>query len=144
MATTEVGPAYRVETERLVIRCWQPQDAALAKEAIDASREYLREWMPWADTEPEPLAVIIKRLRQFRKALDDTFSENLALVVDAVVPHQRTCVNQSVETFLLHEPSRGEKADGWWIRTDDGGALLTVRRNAQLLESPDVGTIGDS
>ena len=70
MATTEVGPAYRIETERLVIRCWQPEDAKLAKEAIDASREHLREWMPWADTEPEPLALTIKRLRQFRASFD--------------------------------------------------------------------------
>ena len=70
MSAMKKGPAYRVETERLVIRCWQPQDAALGKEAIDASREHLREWMPWADTEPEPLAVTIKRLRQFRAMFD--------------------------------------------------------------------------
>lgn len=70
MSEHSKGPAYRIETERLVIRCWQPQDATLGKEAIDASREHLREWMPWADTEPEPLAVTIKRLRQFRAMFD--------------------------------------------------------------------------
>ena len=70
MSAKKKGPAYRVETERLVIRCWQPQDAALGKEAIDASREHLRAWMPWADAEPDPLAVVVKRLRQFRAMFD--------------------------------------------------------------------------
>jgi RimJ/RimL family protein N-acetyltransferase len=70
MSTERKGPAYRVETERLVIRCWQPRDARLIKEAIDTSREHLREWMPWADAEPDPLAVVIKRLRHFRAMFD--------------------------------------------------------------------------
>jgi RimJ/RimL family protein N-acetyltransferase len=70
MSTESKGPAYRVETERLVIRCWQPQDAALGKAAIDASREHLRIWMPWADTEPEQLSVMVKRVRQFRAMFD--------------------------------------------------------------------------
>ena len=40
--------AYRIVTERLVIRCWEPADAVLAKEAIDSSLDHLRPWMPWA------------------------------------------------------------------------------------------------
>ena len=70
MSAKRKGPAYRVETERLVIRCWQPQDARLLKEAVDVSRDHLREWMPWADTEPEPIDVTIKRARQFRAMFD--------------------------------------------------------------------------
>ena len=70
MSTETKGPAYRVETERLVVRCWQPQDASLGKAAIDASREHLRVWMPWADTEPEQLSVMIKRVRHFRAIFD--------------------------------------------------------------------------
>ena len=30
-------PAYRVETQRLVLRCWEPEDAPLLKRAIDES-----------------------------------------------------------------------------------------------------------
>ena len=41
-------PPYRIETERLVIRCWNPADAPLLKEAIDSSLEELQAWMPWA------------------------------------------------------------------------------------------------
>jgi RimJ/RimL family protein N-acetyltransferase len=64
------GPAYRIETERLVIRCWEPADAALLKEAVDASREHLLPWMPWAKDEPTSLQVKIERLRDFRGNFD--------------------------------------------------------------------------
>src|SRR5262249_27870811 len=47
---------YRIETERLVIRCYEPGDAALMKDAIDSSLEHLRAWMPWAEAEPQTLA----------------------------------------------------------------------------------------
>jgi RimJ/RimL family protein N-acetyltransferase len=70
MSTDTKGPAYRVETERLVIRCWQPQDAALSKEAIDASREHLRVWMPWADADPDPLNAVVNRVRRCRAMFD--------------------------------------------------------------------------
>ena len=31
------GPAYHIRTPRLLLRCWEPADASLLKEAIDAS-----------------------------------------------------------------------------------------------------------
>jgi RimJ/RimL family protein N-acetyltransferase len=64
------GPAYRIVTQRLVIRCWNPADAPLLKEAIDASLEHLRPWMPWAYDEPQELQVKVERLRQFRARFD--------------------------------------------------------------------------
>jgi RimJ/RimL family protein N-acetyltransferase len=64
------GPAYRIHTERLVIRCWDPTDAPLLKEAIDASLDHLRPWMPWAYDEPEPVQKKIDRLREFRGKFD--------------------------------------------------------------------------
>ena len=70
MAATRVGPAYRVETERLVLRCWEPRDAALLRDAIIASLEHLREWMPWANDEPVSLQAMTKRLRHFRALFD--------------------------------------------------------------------------
>lgn len=64
------GPAYRVKTRRLVLRCWEPKDAALFKRAIDASLEHLRPWMPWAADEPQDLSVKIERLRRWRGKFD--------------------------------------------------------------------------
>jgi hypothetical protein len=39
------GPAYRIHTKRLIIRCWRPKDAPLLKLAIDESLDHLRQWM---------------------------------------------------------------------------------------------------
>ena len=64
------GPAYRVETARTVIRCWNPADAPLLKAAVDASVEHLRPWMPWADQEPTDLQAKIDLLRRFRGRFD--------------------------------------------------------------------------
>jgi len=68
--TEKRGPAYRVETNRLVIRCWEPEDAERLKDAIDASLEHLRAWMPWANDEPESVAEKTARLRMFRGRFD--------------------------------------------------------------------------
>jgi RimJ/RimL family protein N-acetyltransferase len=67
------GPpaAYRIETERLVIRCWDPADAPLLKEALDSSLEHLRPFMEWAHDEPQPVEKKAELLRSFR-ALYDT------------------------------------------------------------------------
>lgn len=62
--------AYRIETERLVIRCYNPSDVFLLKSAIEESIEHLRPWMPWASNEPEELQVKIDRLRMFRGEFD--------------------------------------------------------------------------
>lgn len=67
---TSHRPAYRVQTARLVLRCWEPSDASSLKTAIDASLDHLRPWMPWARDEPEGLQAKVERLRQFRGRFD--------------------------------------------------------------------------
>lgn len=42
----------RIETERLVIRAWKPEDAPLLHAAVTASTEHLRPWMEWIAFEP--------------------------------------------------------------------------------------------
>lgn len=64
------GPAYRICTPRLVIRCWQPAGAPLLQAAITASLEHLLPWMPWAHDEPEDLQTKVERLRRFRGHFD--------------------------------------------------------------------------
>jgi RimJ/RimL family protein N-acetyltransferase len=64
------GPAYRIRTRRLVIRCWDPADAPLAKAAIDASLDHLRPWMPWAVDEPKDVQAKVDLLRHFRGEFD--------------------------------------------------------------------------
>ena len=54
---------YRIVTERLVLRCYDPMDAPLLKAAIDGSLEHLRAWMPWAYNDPVPVSDMAERLR---------------------------------------------------------------------------------
>ena len=42
-----LAKTYRIETERLVIRCYEPGDASKLHEAIIRSLDHLRPWLPW-------------------------------------------------------------------------------------------------
>ncbi|MBI3933848.1 MAG: GNAT family N-acetyltransferase [Acidobacteria bacterium] len=64
------GPAYRIETRRLLLRCWNPEDAPMVVAAIEASLDHLQPWMDWAQQEPEGLEAKAERLRKFRGAFD--------------------------------------------------------------------------
>ena len=70
MSHIYLGPAYRIESERLVIRCYDPKDAILLQKSVQESVEHLRPWMPWVKSEPEKLKVKIERLRVFRADFD--------------------------------------------------------------------------
>jgi RimJ/RimL family protein N-acetyltransferase len=64
------GPAYRIQTERLVIRCWNPGDVHLLREAIASSIDHLLPWMPWAVDEPRELQAQLDTLRLWRSKFD--------------------------------------------------------------------------
>ena len=54
-----------------MIRCWEPHDAPLLKDAVDRSRDHLWPWMPWTPAEPEDVRVVVDRLRTFRAQFDN-------------------------------------------------------------------------
>jgi RimJ/RimL family protein N-acetyltransferase len=62
--------AYRIQTARLVVRCWNPADAPLLKAAIDASIDHLLPWMPWASLEPTEVDAKIALIRNWRAEFD--------------------------------------------------------------------------
>jgi RimJ/RimL family protein N-acetyltransferase len=64
------GPAYRVQTPRLVIRCWMPEDAPRLKAAVEQSLDHLLPWMPWAHQEPTGLQAKVDFLRRVRGQFD--------------------------------------------------------------------------
>jgi RimJ/RimL family protein N-acetyltransferase len=71
MSTLSIShPAYRIETERLVIRCWDPQDAALMQKATAESKEHLLPFMPWAADEPQTVEQKVDLARRFRGLFD--------------------------------------------------------------------------
>jgi RimJ/RimL family protein N-acetyltransferase len=64
------NPAYRIETARLVVRCYEPTDATLLAESVTENVEHLKPWMPWAHAEPEPFEVKVARVKRFRGMFD--------------------------------------------------------------------------
>ena len=111
MIEKKIFPAYRIHTSRLLIRCWDPADAVLLKDAIDASRDHLSPWMPWAQGDPEPLEPIIERLRTWRGKFDldldyvyGIFSSDESAVIGSTGLHTRV------------GPSALEI--GYWIHSD--------------------------
>lgn len=65
-----LGPAYRIETSRLVLRCWSPRDAPALEASVHESLEHLRPWMTFVQSEPEPIAQKVARLRRWRADFD--------------------------------------------------------------------------
>ncbi len=109
MSYTYLGPAYRIESERLVIRCYNPKDALHLQKAIQESLEHLRPWMPWVRDEPEELKVKIERLRLFRADFDlsknyvyGVFDPNETELVGGTGLHPRVGLNAFEIGYWIH------------------------------------------
>lgn len=118
----------RIESARLVIRCWRPEDAALLKDAIDSSLEQLREWVPWALDEPSSLETLATRLGAMRErfiAGDDwayaIFESGESRLIGGAGLHPRGTTDH-VEI-------------GYWIRTDASGHGYATETAAALCET---------
>ncbi|MBS3785017.1 MAG: GNAT family N-acetyltransferase [Anaerolineae bacterium] len=105
------GPAYRIETRRLIVRCWQPTDAALLKAAIDASLDHLRPWMPWAEDEPQDLSAKVERLRSWR----GKFDLDRDFVYGIFDPDEKDVLGSSGLNTRVGE---GAREIGYWIHVD--------------------------
>lgn len=104
-------PVYRIETKRLVIRCWQPEDAPLLQQAAAASKEHLLPFMPWAADEPQTVEQKIERMRNFRGSFDRNED-----YVYGVFPLDESC---AVGGSGLHTRVSGNALEiGYWIHKD--------------------------
>jgi RimJ/RimL family protein N-acetyltransferase len=61
---------YRLRTPRLMLRCWNPEDAPRVQPVIEANVAHLSPWMPWVAAEPVPVEEKAATLRRFRAAFD--------------------------------------------------------------------------
>ncbi|MBS1661725.1 MAG: GNAT family N-acetyltransferase [Bacteroidetes bacterium] len=62
--------AYKIITDRLLIRSYVPTDAELLQSSINESMEHLRPWIPWAQDEPQPIDWFAQFIRKFRGQFD--------------------------------------------------------------------------
>lgn len=64
------GPAYRLETARLKVRCLVPLDTERVHRAIEESVEHLRPWLTWTAHEPLTFAQRLTWVRTQRGHFD--------------------------------------------------------------------------
>jgi RimJ/RimL family protein N-acetyltransferase len=119
------GPAYQIRTARLLLRCWNPEDAPLLGEAVQASLDHLIPWMPWATNEPESLESRAQRLRGFRANFDldqdytyGIFSADETRVLGGTGLHKRV--------------GDGAREIGYWIHANDIGRGYATEATAAL------------
>jgi len=119
-------PPYRIETARLVLRCWNPQDAPLLRAAIDASDAHLRPWMPWMAKEPRPVAEVAETLRHFRSEFDRDRDFTYAIFDP---PETRV-----VGSTGYHARVRsGGMEIGYWVRADSARQGFATEASAALV-----------
>jgi RimJ/RimL family protein N-acetyltransferase len=116
---------YRIETSRLVIRCYDPADAPLLKDAVDRSHDHLWPWMDWTPAEPESLDVVVDRLRTFRAQFDN--DENW--IMGVFTRDESRCVGG---TGLHPRSNEGSLEIGYWIAVDAIGQGLGTELAAVL------------
>lgn len=119
------GPAYRIVTERTIVRCWYPKDAPLLKAAIEESLDHLQPWMLWANQEPTDLQKKINLIRTFRGNfdLDQDFTYG-------VFNQEET---QVIGGTGLHPlPEEAAREIGYWIHKDHINQGLATEISAAL------------
>jgi len=134
------APAYRIETERLVLRCWEPRDAALLSTAIEESTEHLRAWMPWMREEPRDLDDRIEFLRILRAKFDrdeeyvyGIFDAAEQRVLGGAGLHDRLGEDALEIGYWVHAARLGEG-----LATEAAGALTRVAFEALSVERVEV------
>jgi RimJ/RimL family protein N-acetyltransferase len=114
-------PPYRVETERLVIRCWDPADADALDAAVEESLDELRPWMQWAAEPFDDATVDV--LRRFRGGFDLGHDFTYGVFSHA---------GDVVGGTGLHTRIASGLEIGYWIRTSRCGEGLATETAAAL------------
>lgn len=108
-----------------MLRCWSPEDAPLAKAAIDSSLDHLRQWMPWAHSEPTTVEEKAELLRLFR----DGFDRGEDFVYGILDPDGSEVIGG---TGLHTRVGPGAFEIGYWISAGRSGAGLATESTAAL------------
>jgi hypothetical protein len=110
-------PPRRIETQRLVLRCWEPADAHLFASALRVSREHIGAWIPPTWDEPSELDDIARRLEQFRAE----FHAGIGFVYAMLDTTETEVVG---EAGLMPRLGPGALEIGYWVHVDHVGRGL--------------------
>jgi len=108
------GPAYRIETDRLVLRAFEPLDAVAWRSLLDDSDAHLRPWIPWMNRQPMTLQQTAQWLRTMRAEFDGDQNYRYA-ILDR---DESTLIGMSV---LLTRSGPGSLEAGYMVAEGHGG-----------------------
>lgn len=115
MNAERLAPPARIETARLVLRAWRPEDARFLQVALVESVNHLSPWIPWATATPPTLAETQARLGVW--IADFASGANF---VYAVYDRMETQMIGGVGLYPRVGP--GALEIGYWIRLTRVGA----------------------
>jgi RimJ/RimL family protein N-acetyltransferase len=127
MTTGIAPPPDRLETERLVLRCWTASDAPRFKRALDASLLEMRPWIDWTRREPSEIGVIEERLAGYER---DFHERGNALY--AILDTDEVEVLGGIGLYRRVGP--GALEVGYWIRSDQAGRGLATEATRIITE----------
>lgn len=124
---TELKKTNHYETitldEHLELRQLQPQDTNELFAATEASREYLRKWLPWVDgiTSPDNSRQFIEWGLQRRAAKEDF---GYGIFMDSRIAGHISLMNMTPETAEI----------GYWVTSQEAGRGIATRTTEALVE----------
>lgn len=118
--------AYRVETKRLLLRCWSPADAPAVRAALDASDTHLRPWIPFMKDEPRTFDQTVQWLRQHRAGFDSDLIYRYGVF-------SRDTGELLGENMLIPRVGPGGLEIGYWTHVDRGGRGYATEASSAMV-----------
>jgi len=118
--------AYRVETERLVLRCWSPKDALAWRQALDDSDQHLRPWIPFMKFEPRTLEQTVDWVRSLRANFDTDELYRYGVF-------SREDGSLLGENMLLPRVGPGGLEVGYWTHVNNSGRGYATEASSAMI-----------
>lgn len=90
---------YRIETNRLVIRCWSPEDAPAVHHAESSSREHLKPFMSWAGQMAPTGLTSIKSVSMMTRDINGDSTPDVIVEVERAHVESSAPFDAKVRTF---------------------------------------------
>lgn len=127
MTKEQPKAAYRVETDRLILRCWEPSDAPALRKALDACDAHLRPWIPFMKDEPRNLEETVTWLRGHREGFDADKLHRYGVF-------DRKTGDLLGENMLLDRVGPGGLEVGYWTHVDAAGKGIATEASAAMVQ----------
>jgi len=124
--TALTATAFRIETSRLLMRCWSPADARLLRACLDDNDQHLRPWIPFMKDEPRNLEQTAEWLRSIRSGFD--LRQNYRYAV-----FDKRGENLLGENMLLGRVGKGAFEIGYWTDRHAAGKGFASEATCALI-----------